>query len=118
MTQYSMPEYDWSRLRRRLRDNANRMPTSYPTSAHMKVEVVGTKARLYVAARQPVLLVNDLKHGDSTGAVALWIHYAERLFCDRDGASSGLGMSSSCSGSGLARVSSWLGASTGTNHTL
>jgi hypothetical protein len=32
------------------------------------------KARLYVNdAPQPVLRVNDLKHGDSEGAVGLWI---------------------------------------------
>ena len=32
------------------------------------------KARLYVNdSPQPVLIVNDLKHGDTEGAVALWI---------------------------------------------
>jgi hypothetical protein len=40
----------------------------------IKIEVTGVKARLYVNdAPQPVLVVNDLKHGDSTGSVALWI---------------------------------------------
>ena len=40
----------------------------------VKIEVSGTNARLYVNdAAQPVLVVNDLKHGDSQGAVALWI---------------------------------------------
>ena len=40
----------------------------------VRVEVEGTKARLFVhGAPQPTLVVNDLKHGDSTGAVALWI---------------------------------------------
>jgi hypothetical protein len=40
----------------------------------IKVEVSGTKARLYVNdAPQPVLVVNDLKHGNVKGAVALWI---------------------------------------------
>ena len=34
----------------------------------------GTKARLYVGgASQPCLIVNDLKLGDSSGGVALWI---------------------------------------------
>ena len=34
----------------------------------------GTKARLYVnGANQPCLIVNDLKLGDSSGGVALWI---------------------------------------------
>ena len=40
----------------------------------LKVEIHGVKARLYVnGVTQPTLLVNDLKLGDSRGAVALWI---------------------------------------------
>lgn len=39
-----------------------------------RITVDGTKARLYVhGATEPCLIVNDLKLGDSTGAVALWI---------------------------------------------
>ena len=39
-----------------------------------RITVEGTKARLYVhGAEQPCLIVNDLKLGDSTGGVALWI---------------------------------------------
>ena len=39
-----------------------------------RITVEGTKARLYVhGAAQPALIVNDLKLGDSSGAVALWI---------------------------------------------
>jgi len=39
-----------------------------------RIAVEGTKARLYVhGAPQPCLIVNDLKLGDSTGGVALWI---------------------------------------------
>jgi len=39
-----------------------------------RITVDGTKARLYVhGASQPCLIVNDLKLGDSTGGVALWI---------------------------------------------
>jgi hypothetical protein len=42
---------------------------------HLKVEVEGIKARLYVnGATQPALIVNDLKLGDTHGAVALWSH--------------------------------------------
>jgi hypothetical protein len=42
---------------------------------HLKVEVAGTKARLYVNhASQPALIVNDLKLGDTRGAIALWSH--------------------------------------------
>ena len=39
-----------------------------------RVTVEGTKARLYVhGANQPCLIVNDLKLGDASGGVALWI---------------------------------------------
>jgi hypothetical protein len=39
-----------------------------------RITVDGTKARLYVhGAAQPCLIVNDLKLGDSSGGVALWI---------------------------------------------
>ncbi len=39
-----------------------------------RITVEGTKARLYVhGAGQPCLIVNDLKLGDSSGGVALWI---------------------------------------------
>ena len=40
----------------------------------MRIAVEGTKARLYVhGAAQPCLIVNDLKLGDSSGGVLLWI---------------------------------------------
>jgi hypothetical protein len=39
-----------------------------------RLTVEGTKARLYVhGSTQPCLIVNDLKLGDSSGGVALWI---------------------------------------------
>ncbi len=39
-----------------------------------RITVEGTKARLYVhGAAQPCLIVNDLKLGDSSGGVGLWI---------------------------------------------
>ena len=39
-----------------------------------RIVVERTKARLYVnGANQPCLIVNDLKRGDSSGGVALWI---------------------------------------------
>lgn len=41
---------------------------------HYRIVVSGTTARLYVhGAAQPCLIVNDLKLGDSSGAVLLWI---------------------------------------------
>ena len=40
----------------------------------LKIEVQGDKARLYVHdAQQPVLVVNDLKRGQSQGRIAFWI---------------------------------------------
>ncbi len=40
----------------------------------VRITVDGQKARLYVhGASQPCLIVNDLKLGDSSGGVALWI---------------------------------------------
>ena len=39
-----------------------------------RIVVDGTKARLFVhGAAQPCLIVNDMKLGDSEGAVALWV---------------------------------------------
>jgi hypothetical protein len=68
------PDYPWQRLRK---EN----PGLYESYADMepgvwtriKIEVAGTKARLYVNdATQPSLIVNDLKLGDSRGQIALW----------------------------------------------
>jgi len=72
----SPPEYSWQRLRK----ESPGMYESYVDLepgvwTHMKIEVSGTQARLYVAgAEQPCLVVNDLKRGDSTGAIGLWAH--------------------------------------------
>lgn len=75
-TQYiSMPEYDWSRLRSEAPGKYESYVDLVPGEwTKIKIEVAGVKARLYVNdSPQPVLLVDDLKHGDSQGAVALWI---------------------------------------------
>ena len=75
-TQYiSMPDHEWSRLRReapgRYESYVDLVPGEW---TKIKLEVSGVKARLYVNdSPQPVLVVNDLKHGESQGAVALWI---------------------------------------------
>ena len=70
----SFPEYPWFRLRKE-------DPGVYESYAdleagawtHLKIEVAGTKASLYVnGADQPALIVNDLKLGDSRGQIALW----------------------------------------------
>jgi len=75
-TQYiSEPEFPWQRLRKE-------QPGVYESYVdlepgvwtHIRIVVDGTRARLYVHdAPQPVLIVNDLKLGDTQGGIALWI---------------------------------------------
>jgi hypothetical protein len=71
----SVPDFPWQRLR-------NETPGKYETYVDLvpgewtkvKIDARGAKGRLYVnAAEQPVMIVNDLKHGDSQGAIALWV---------------------------------------------
>jgi hypothetical protein len=75
-TQYtSEPDFPWQKLRA----EAPGVYESYvdlETGAwtHLKIEVGGTRARLFVnSAAQPALIVNDLKRGTTRGQVGLWI---------------------------------------------
>jgi hypothetical protein len=75
-TQYfSYPGYDFDRLRReapaKYESYADMVPGEW---THLRIEVSGATARLYVgAAEQPVLIVNDLKRGaDAHGSVGLF----------------------------------------------
>ncbi len=76
-TQYfSYPGYDFDRLRREAPDRYESYADVVPDEwVHLRIEVSGAAARLYVgAATQPVLIVNDLKHGpDAHGTVGLWV---------------------------------------------
>ena len=75
-TQYSShPDYPWHRLR-------SESPAAYESYVdvvpgrwtHVRIEVNGNKARLYVdQAPQPTLIVNDLKLGTANGGIGLWI---------------------------------------------
>ena len=75
-TQYiSVPDFPWQRLR-------SETPSKYESYVDLapgawtkiKIEVHGDKARLFVnGAQQPTLIVNDLKHGRSKGAIGLWV---------------------------------------------
>ena len=75
-TQYGAhPEYDFARLRKDA-------PEAYESYVDLepgvwtkyKIVVSGKQARLFVhGSEQPCLIVNDLKLGDSEGAVALWV---------------------------------------------
>jgi hypothetical protein len=72
----SHPDYTWSRLRQEspgvYESYADMEPGAW---TKMKIVVSGTTAKLYVnGAAQPCLIVNDLKHGDGQGRVALWAH--------------------------------------------
>jgi hypothetical protein len=71
----SSPDWPWERLRKET-------PGVYESYAdlepgewtHLKLVVKGTELSAYVGtATQPTLLVHDLKLGDVTGGVALWI---------------------------------------------
>jgi hypothetical protein len=71
----SVPGFPWHLLRKEF-------PEKYESYVDLiagewtkvRIEVRGNKARLFVnGIEQPTLLVNDLKQGQSKGAVALWI---------------------------------------------
>jgi len=72
---FSSPEYPWNRLRQespgKYETYVDLMPGEW---TKMKIEVKGDQARLYVnGAPQPTLIVNHLLHGNTKGAVALFI---------------------------------------------
>lgn len=75
-TQYiSHPEYDFARFRKES-PGVYESYVDLETGAwtHMRIQVAGTAALLFVnGSAQPVLVVNDLKHGVSAGQLALWI---------------------------------------------
>jgi hypothetical protein len=78
----SFPDFPWHRLRK----EAPGVYESYVdleagTWTKMKIEVSGTKARLYVnGAEQPCLIVNDLKLGNARGQIGLWAFIATEAY--------------------------------------
>lgn len=71
----SMPGFPWHKLR-------SENPGKYESYADLvagqwtqvKIQVAGSRARLYVnGAEQPVLIVNDLKQPSTKGSIALWV---------------------------------------------
>lgn len=83
---FSFPDYDFDRFRKE-------SPEKYESYADMglnewitlRIEVEGQKAKLFVNnAKQPSLLVNDMKHGaGNAGSIGLWIgNYTEGYFKD------------------------------------
>jgi len=75
-TQYiSLPGYPWFKLREETPGKYESYVDLVPGEwTKLRIEVSGLKMRLYInGAPQPVLIVNDLKQGDTTGSIALWI---------------------------------------------
>jgi hypothetical protein len=75
-TQYgARPEFDFDRLRKESPEKYESYVDLEPgVWTKYRIVVEGTKARLFVhGAAQPCLMVNDMKLGDSEGAVALWV---------------------------------------------
>ena len=75
-TQYSShPTFDFAEARRTAPEKYESYVDLEPgVWTRVRITVEGTKARLYVhGASQPTLIVNDLKLGDSSGGVLLWI---------------------------------------------
>jgi 3-keto-disaccharide hydrolase len=71
----SVPGFPWHKLRKEFPEKYETYVDLRPSEwTRVKIEVRGEKARLYVnGVEQPSLLVNDLKQGQSRGAIALWI---------------------------------------------
>jgi len=75
-TQYiSTPGFPWNKLRSESPGKYESYVDLVPGQwTHVKIQVSGKTARLYVnGAQQPTLLVNDLKQSESKGQIALWI---------------------------------------------
>lgn len=78
----SMPDYQWSRLRKESPGQYESYVDLAPGEwTKIKIVVIDVKAWLYVNdSTQPVLIVNSLKHEDSRGNVALWIGMGTKAY--------------------------------------
>jgi len=75
-TQYSaFPDFDFAKSRQESPEKYESYVDLEPGAwTRVRIVVDGAKARLFVhGADQPALIVNDLKHGDGSGGVGLWI---------------------------------------------
>ena len=85
-TQYiSHPDYPWFRLREETpgvyESYADLVPGAWTA---IRIAVSGARARLHVnGVRQPTLVVNDLKLGESRGRLALWIGAGTEAYFSR-----------------------------------
>jgi hypothetical protein len=74
----SFPDFPWNRLREESPGVYESYVDVEPGAwTKMKIEIAGTKARLYVnGAAEPCLIVNDLKLGEVRGQIGLWAFIA------------------------------------------
>jgi hypothetical protein len=75
-TQYAAhPDFPWPRMRKEWPERyESYVDLEYGAWTRMRITVKGQTAQLFVHdARQPVLVVNDLKLGAAEGGIALWI---------------------------------------------
>lgn len=82
-TQYeSMPDFPWQKLRADQPGVYESYVDIEPGAwTHMRVVVRGATMRLYVnGSTQPCLVVNDLRHGNSHGAIALWSRISSEAY--------------------------------------
>jgi hypothetical protein len=74
-TQYeASPDFSWQRLREEQPGKYESYVDLAPGEwTKLRIEVSGRTAKLFVGdAREPSLIVDDLKHGESRGVIALW----------------------------------------------
>ncbi len=85
-TQYnSMPEFPWNRLRAETPGKYESYVDLAPGDwTHVRIQIAGKRALLFVNdAKEPTLVVNDLKGTVDKGSIALWVgpgtiaHFAE-----------------------------------------
>lgn len=71
----SMPGFPWEKLRSETPGKYESYSDLIPGRwAEVKIQVLGSRARLYVnGGEQPVLIVNDLKQPSASGSIALWV---------------------------------------------
>jgi len=71
----SVPGFPWPFMRKNFPEKYETYVDLLPAVwTKVKIEVRGEKARLYInGVEQPTFLVNDLKQGQTKGAIALWI---------------------------------------------
>lgn len=71
----SHPDFPWQKLRKEFPEKYESYVDLEPgVWTKVRIEVKGTRARLFVhGVVQPTLIVNDLKLGETKGAIGLWI---------------------------------------------